>query len=51
MKLFNAKFYVCGTCQKHLNKNEVPFQAICTKMALDPTRDELLRFEQNSRKF
>ena len=35
VKSFNEKFCICGTCHKHLNKNEIPFQAVCNKMALN----------------
>ena len=29
------------TCHEHLNKNEIPCQAVCNKMALDTISDEL----------
>ena len=30
----------------HLYKNEIPFQAVCNKMVLDPTPDELNDFKK-----
>ena len=47
VKSFNEKFYVCGTCHKHLIKNEIPFQAVCNKMALDLIPDELKDLKKN----
>ena len=41
MKSYDEKFYICETCHKHLHKNEIPCQAVCNKMALDPIPDEL----------
>ena len=41
VKLFDEKLYICETCHKHLYKNEIPCQAVCNKMALDPTPDQL----------
>ena len=33
VKSFDEKLYICETCQKHFNKNEIPSQAVCNKMA------------------
>ena len=33
VKSSDEKFYICEICHKHLNKNEIPCQAICNKMA------------------
>ena len=41
MKSFDEKLYICETCHKHLNKNEIPCQAVCNKMAQDPIPNEL----------
>ena len=41
VKSYDRKFYVCETCHKHLHKNEIPFQPVSNKMALDPISDEL----------
>ena len=41
VKSFGEKLYICETCHKHLCKNEIPCQAVCNKMALDPIPDEL----------
>ena len=41
MKSYDEKFYICETCHKHLRENEIPSQAVCNKMALDPIPDEL----------
>ena len=41
MKSYDAKFYICEKCHKHLHKNEISCQAVCNKMALDPIPDEL----------
>ena len=30
----------------HLNKNEIPCQAVCNKMALDPVSDKLKDFKK-----
>ena len=34
-------FIFVKPCYKHLHKNEIPCQAVCNKMALDPVPDEL----------
>ena len=31
VKSFDAKLYILETCDKHLNKNEISFQAVCNK--------------------
>ena len=36
VKSFDERLYICETCHKHLNKNEIPCQAVCNKMAVDP---------------
>ena len=41
VKSFDEKFYICQTCHKHHYKNDIPCQAVCNKMALDPIPDEL----------
>ena len=41
MKSFDEKLHICETCHKHLNKYEIPFQAVCNKMAVDPVTNEL----------
>ena len=41
MKSFDEILYICETCHNHLYKNEIPCQAYCNKMALDPIPDEL----------
>ena len=41
VKSFDEKLYICETCHKHLYKNEIPCQAVCNKMALDPISDQL----------
>ena len=41
MKSFDEKLYICETCQKHLHKSEIPCQAVCNKMALDPIPEQL----------
>ena len=40
MKSFDEKLCICETSHKHLNKNEIPCQAVCNKIALDPIPDE-----------
>ena len=40
MKSFDERLYICETCHKHLNKNEIPCQAVCNKMAVDPIPSE-----------
>ena len=49
VKSFDEKLHICETCHKHLYKNEIPFQAVCNKMALDPTPDELNDFKKLER--
>ena len=46
VKSFEEKLYICETCHKHLNKNEIPCQAVCNKIALDPTPDERKNFKK-----
>ena len=29
---FDEKLYICETCHKHHNKNEIPFQAVSSKV-------------------
>ena len=41
VKLFDEKLYICKKCHKDLYKNEIPCQAVCNKMTLDPIPDEL----------
>ena len=41
MKPFDEKLHIYETCHKHLNKYEIPFQAVCNKMAVDPVTNEL----------
>ena len=41
VKSFDEKLYICETCHKHFYKNEIPRQAVCNKMALDPISDQL----------
>ena len=41
VKSFDTKLYISETFHKHLNKNEIPCQAVCTKMALYPIPDVL----------
>ena len=38
VKSFDEKLHICETCHKHLNKNEIPCQAVCNKMAVDPVK-------------
>ena len=45
-KSFDEKLYMCELCQKHICKNEIPFQTVCNKMALDPLPDELKTFKK-----
>ena len=41
MKSLDEKLFICETCHKHLWKNEIPCQAVCNKMVLDPIPNEL----------
>ena len=41
VKSFDEKCYVFETRHKHLHRNEIPWQAVYNKMALDPIPDEL----------
>ena len=51
MKSFDEKLYICEKCHKHLNKNEIPCQVVCNKMALDPIPDELKNCEKIRKSF
>ena len=44
------KFYTCETCHKHLDKNEIPCQEVCNKMAENPIPDELKNFKKNRKR-
>ena len=46
VKSFDEKFYICETCHKNFNKNEIPCQAVCNKMAVDPIPVELKDFNK-----
>ena len=46
MKSFDEKFYICQTCHKHFCKNKIQYQALCSKMPLDPITDELKHFKK-----
>ena len=41
MKSFDEKLYICETCHKHFNKNEIPCQVVCNKMAVNLILSEL----------
>ena len=43
---FDKKLYICETCHKHLNKNEIPCQVVSNKMAGDPISNELKDFKK-----
>ena len=51
VKSFDEKLYICETCHKHLNKTEIPCQAICNKMAVDPIPNELKNFKKLEKVF
>ena len=40
VKSIDEKLYMCKTCHKHLNKNEIPCQAVCSKWLYSISRDE-----------
>ena len=46
MKSFHEKLHICETCHKHLHKNEIPCQAVCNNLMLDPIPNELKDFEE-----
>ena len=46
VKSFDEKLYICETCHKHLNKNEIPCQVVCNKLAVDPIPNELKDFKK-----
>lgn len=46
VKSFDGKFYINATCLKHLNKNDIPNQAVCDKMALDAIPEQLKDFKK-----
>ena len=46
VKSFDEKLYICETCHKHLCKAEIPCQAVCSKMALDPIPHESKDYEK-----
>ena len=39
-KSFDEELYICGTCYKHFYKNEIPYQAVCNEMVLDPRQHD-----------
>ena len=41
VKSFDENVCICKTCHKHLNKSEVPCQAVYNEMPLDPIPEEL----------
>ena len=41
VKSFDKKFYICKTCHRHLNKNEISSQKIVDKMTLDPITNKI----------
>ena len=49
MKLFDEKFYICETCHKYLYENDILCQAVCNKMALHTTSDELKDLERSEK--
>ena len=51
LKSFDEKLYICGTRHKHLNKNEIPCQAVCNKMAVDPIPNELKNIKKLEKVF
>ena len=51
VKSFDEKLYICETCHKHLTKNEIPCQAVCNKMALDPIPNQFKDFKKKQKKF
>ena len=51
VKSFEGKLYICETCHKHLNKNEIPCRAVCNKMTVHPIPNELKDFKKISKSF
>lgn len=49
IKHFDDKTHVCETSHKHLLKSETPFQAVCNKMELHLTTNELKTFKRLDR--
>ena len=50
VKSFDEKLYICETCQKHFNKNEIPSQAVCNKMAFRSYTRWVEKIEKKNRK-
>ena len=46
MKSFHEELHICETCYNHLYENEIRCQAVCNKMALNSTADELRHFNK-----
>ena len=51
VKSFDEKLYICETCHKHLDKNEIPCQAVCNKMAVNLIPNELKDFKKVRQSF
>ena len=46
VKSFDKELYICEIHYKHLYKNEIPCQAVCNKLALEPIPDEFRHFKK-----
>ena len=46
VKSSDEKLYICETCHKYLNKNEISCQAVCNKMPVDPISNKLNDLEK-----
>ena len=51
VKSFDEKLYICETCHKHLNKNEIPCQVVCNKMAVHLIPNELKDYKEIRQSF
>ena len=51
VKSLDEKLYICETSHKHLPKNEILCQAVCNKMVVDPTADELKNLKKLEKVF
>ena len=46
VKSFDENLYICESCHRHLNKNNIPCQAAYYDLVLDPIPNELHDFEK-----
>ena len=51
VKSFDEKLCICKTYYKHIYKNEIPYQAVCNKISLNPMPHELKKLKKIGKSF